>query len=142
MPKLYLYGILALVVAGAFGGAYWKGRTAGAAHGEEIAQAALRDRDTALASLEASQKASKGYADELEVLRNTTPDPVIRVCRPTVVSIPVPAPGVDGTPAPAGDVQEEPGRDIGPALAREAERADRLAAQLRALQEWIRAVSE
>jgi hypothetical protein len=140
--KLYAYaGVLVLLALGA-GGLYWKGKTAGEARGEAVAQAALRERDTALASLRASQAASEGYANELEELRsNPGPDPVVRVCpKPKPVPVPGPTAGTDGPAPAAGDVPEEPGRDIGPALAREAERADRLAAQLRALQEWINGV--
>ena len=139
--KLYAYaGLLVLLGLGA-GGLYLKGKTAGEARGEAVAQAALRERDNAISALQASQAASEGYASELEELRNRPrPDPVIRVCPKPTVPVPGTAAGTDGPAPAAGDVPEEPGRDIGPALAREAERADRLAAQLRALQEWIQAV--
>lgn len=64
----------------------------------------------------------------------------IRVCD---APRPVPATGAaagqsDGAAAPAGDVPAEPGRDLGPALYAEADRADELSAQIRALQDWIR----
>ena len=142
--KLYAYaGLLVLLGLGA-GGLYLKGKTAGEARGEAVAQAALRERDNAISALRASQAASEGYANELEELRNRPrPDPVIRVCPKPTVPVPGTAPRIDGPAAPAGDVPGQPGqdsRDIGPDLAREADRADRLAAQLRALQEWIQAV--
>ena len=143
-PALYAGVLLCAAAAGA--GLYWKGKTEGEARGEAMASAALRERDAAIASLEASQKASEGYASELEELRNRPrPDPVIRVCPKPTVPVPGTAPRIDGPAAPAGDVQGQPGqdsRDIGPDLAREADRADRLAAQLRALQEWISQVSK
>ena len=119
-------------------------RVKGEAAGRAIAEEARYQRDIAISALRASQEASEGYANELEDLRSAgKPDPVVRLCpKPKPLSLPGPTARTDGAAPGSGDVQEEPGRDIGPALAREAERADRLAAQLRALQDWIRGVSE
>ena len=143
--RLYVYAAVLLCAAAGAVGLYWKGKSAGEARGEAVAAAALRERDQAITSLRASQQASEGYSRELEDLRNRPrPDPVIRVCPKPTVPVPGAAPRIDGPAAPAGDVSGQPGpdsRDIGPDLAREADRADRLAAQLRALQAWIEAVS-
>ena len=140
--KLVGYGAGLVVISLLLWAGYNNIYNRGAAEGRAVAEEALRERDVALTSLRASQAASEGYANELEDLRSAArPDPVIRLC-PTNRPVPVsrPAAGTDGPAPSSGDVQGEPGQDIGPALAREADRADRLAAQLRALQEWIRAV--
>lgn len=80
---------------------------------------------------------TQNYAQELDRLRNKPPR-VIRVCDAPGVPATGAAPGGTDGPAPeGGQLQGETGRDIGPALYAEADRADALAAQLRALQSWV-----
>lgn len=84
----------------------------------------------------------KGYQTELERLRaeRARPARVIRVCdaAPAVPASGGPAGQSDDPGTGAGELPQAAGRDIGPALYAEADRADELAAQLRALQEWVR----
>lgn len=87
--------------------------------------------------LKASQEASQGYHDELEKLRSAPPAPVVRLCpKPRLPAVPKTTPGTDETRPETGELS----RDIGPDLVREAQRADELAAQLRALQGWLNSV--
>lgn len=80
---------------------------------------------------------TQNYAQELDRLRNKPPR-VIRVCDAPSVPATGAAPGGTDDPAPeGGQLSGEAGRDIGPALYVEADRADALAAQLRALQSWV-----
>lgn len=136
--------VLCLIAVGV--GLYFRGQIEGAARGEAIAKAAMQERDTAIAALAAANKASEGYADELEAIRHRpVPVRVIRLCAAQKpVPVPGPAPGADEAGAAAGELPSGagPGRDIGPDLYREAERADALAAQLRALQGWVSDVSK
>jgi len=144
--KLILAGVALASLIG--GGLYLRHTwiSQGEAAGNARAEAALAQRDAAISALRASQEASRGYHEELDALRNAgRPDPVIRVCpRPSPVQVPGPTARTDVPAAPAGELPASPGsdRDIGPALAREADRADRLAAQLRALQDWINGVRQ
>ena len=140
-PALYAGVLLCAAAAGA--GLYWKGKAAGEARGDARALAAEAQRDAAIASLEASQKASEGYARELQELRNRpVPRKPVRLCIAPNLPVPGPSGGTDGPAAPAGELPVEPGPDIGPRLYDDARRADELAAQLRALQEWVNRVSE
>jgi hypothetical protein len=80
---------------------------------------------------------TQNYAEEMDRLRNK-PARVIRVCDAPGVPATGAAPGgTDDSRAEGGELQGETGRDIGPALYVEADRADALAAQLRALQSWV-----
>lgn len=133
----------ALLAAALVGGWFYVGRLqdrAEAANRLEVQYAALvavtRERERNAAETQAR------YQTELEGLRagRAAGARVIRMCD---APRSVPAAGgttgqPDGAPASAGSVPQEPGRDIGPALYREADRADELSAQLRALQDWVR----
>jgi len=93
-------------------------------------------------ALEASEK----HQDELSTLRAARdaapPAPVLRLCREPRVPAPSASggstPGPDAARASGGEFQEETRFDTRP-LYDEADRADELAARLRALQEWVRA---
>lgn len=138
--RLAAYALLAAVLVG---GWWYVGHLqdrAEAATRLEVAYSALvavtRERERNAAETQTR------YQTELDGLRagRTAGARVIRVCD---APRPVPASGSaagqpDGSPAGAGSVQAEPGRDLGPALYGEADRADELSAQLRALQDWIR----
>lgn len=149
LTKPGIYGIAVVVLLGVLGGTYLKGRTAGEARGEAIAQAALRERDTAILALRASQAASEEYASELEAIRNRPVSRrVVRLC--SAADVPVPgtsegdpggAGGAGGVPAPDGS-DPRPGPDIGPDLMKLAQDADQCSAQLRALQGWIKGVRQ
>jgi len=87
------------------------------------------------------QEVTKDYASEIERLRTAAArgPRVIRVCDAPSVPGPGAAPGGTDDPGTGGgELPQAAGRDIGPALYAEAERADALAAQLRALQAWAR----
>lgn len=90
----------------------------------------------------AAQEASDSYAEELIALRAArAPARVVRVCPDTRAHVPAapgPAAGADAPPTPGGALPPVPGPDIGQRLYSDAERADELSAQLRALQGWIR----
>ncbi len=108
-----------------------------AAHTEYVQ---LRDRADA-----DKAAASQGYQNELTTLRADfarRPVPVVRLCSQPAANLPAregAAGGLEATAAAAGLVQpgtaadSEGGPDIGPALARLADRADSLAAQCRAI---------
>lgn len=84
---------------------------------------------------------TQDYAAEIERLRTAAArgPRVIRVCDAPSVPGPGDAPGgTDDPGAEGGQLPSSAGRDIGPALYAEAERADALAAQLRALQAWAK----
>ena len=84
---------------------------------------------------------TQDYASEIQRLRDAAArgPRVIRVCDAPSVPQPGAAPGgTDDPGAPGGELPQAAGRDIGPALYAEAERADALAAQLRALQAWVK----
>ena len=84
---------------------------------------------------------TQDYANELERLRTAAArgPRIIRVCDAPSVPAAGAAPSGTDDPAPeGGQLQGETGRDIGPALYAEADRADALAAQLRALQDWVK----
>lgn len=86
------------------------------------------------------EEVTKDYASEIERLRAAAArgPRVIRVCDAPPVSQPgSPAAGADDPGAAGGEFPSSAGRDIGPALYAEADRADTLAAQLRALQSWV-----
>jgi type II secretory pathway pseudopilin PulG len=90
------------------------------------------------------QEVTQDYADELKRLRDIAGrgPRVIRVC--DAPSLPGPGAAPGGTDDPGtggGELPQAAGRDIGPALYAEAERADALAAQLRALQAWARKIT-
>ena len=87
------------------------------------------------------QEVTQDYAAEIERLRTSAArgPRVIRVCDAPSVPGPGAAPGgTDDPGASGGELPSSAGRDIGPALYAEAERADALAAQLRALQAWAK----
>lgn len=148
--KVLPYVLLVLALAGGAWAFHHWAYARGKAVGDAIALEAGRERDVAIAALRASQEASAGYQHELQDLRSR-PVPVrtVRLCtaaKPVPVSQPA-ARDHGGTaspgPIPAGpgpDPGEGGGPDIGPDLYELAARADRLAAQLRALQEWVKAV--
>ena len=84
---------------------------------------------------------TQDYAAEIERLRTAAArgPRVVRVCDAPSVPGPGAAPGgTDDPGAAGGELPSSAGRDIGPALYAEAERADALAAQLRALQAWAK----
>jgi type II secretory pathway pseudopilin PulG len=84
---------------------------------------------------------TQGYANELERLRTAAArgPRVIRVCDSTSVPATGAAPGgTDDTGTSGGELPQTTGRDIGPPLYSEADRADALAAQLRSLQDWVK----
>jgi hypothetical protein len=93
---------------------------------------------------QATKDAVADYERELEDLRNRpVPTRVIRVCRqanPGDVRVPGAPGGTDGTGAPGGVVSGPDEFDTRPLreLARE---ADEVAARLRAIQEWNRALA-
>jgi hypothetical protein len=91
------------------------------------------------------QEVTQDYAAEIERLRTAAArgPRVIRVCDAPPVSGPGAAPGgTDDPGAAGGELPQAAGRDIGPALYAEAERADALAAQLRALQAWAKKTTQ
>lgn len=101
-----------------------------------------QDRYNALNdAYETSLAASKGYQDELSKLQQTIDSapsaPIIRVCKPA--KVPAPSKGAD--PAGPGDAAASPGVlsaalefDTGP-LYGDADRCDKLSAQVRGLQQ-------
>lgn len=125
---------------GYLGKAAAEARTAEIAQQASEAMALLAERHRQ--ALEASEK----HQNELSTLRAARdaapPAPVLRLCREPRVPAPgsrsSPAPGPDAAAAPSGEFQEETRFDTRP-LYDEADRADELAARLRALQEWVRA---
>ncbi len=96
---------------------------------------------TLKAAQEASQKASEGYQNELEAIRNRpVPASPVRLCKPARVP---PAGGRPSPTVPPADVvsgtdgtdpEVRGGPDIGPALRSLAKRADEVSAQGRATQ--------
>ena len=105
-----------------------------------------RERQRALEAAQAakSKEVVDGYERELADVRGR-PVPVrtVRLC-PDRGNVPGarPARPADGPGAPAADVPEAPGRDLGPDLYQLARDADEIAARLRALQEWNRALAQ
>lgn len=87
-----------------------------------------------------SRETVAGYRAEIERLRNRPGvRRVVRVCaEPVGVPVAGAATGVDDPGAAGGELPTVAQRDIGPELYAEADRADALAAQLRALHEWIK----
>ena len=83
-----------------------------------------------------SRETVDSYRAEISRLRNK-PARVVRLCRNDGLPVAVSTPGTDGSSTPGGELQEGPGPDLGPSLYSEADRADALAAQLRALHEWM-----
>jgi hypothetical protein len=84
---------------------------------------------------------TQGYANELERLRTAAArgPRVIRVCdSPSVPATGAAPGGTDDTGTSGGELPQTTGRDIGPPLYSEADRADALAAQLRSLQDWVK----
>lgn len=138
--RLLGYGLLAAALVG---GWFYLG------HLQDEAEAAkgLRAQYAALVAITRERARNDAetqtrYQTELDGLRadRARGARVIRVCD---APRPVPASGAaagqsDGAPASPGQLPAEPGRDLGPALYAEADRADELSAQLRALQDWIR----
>lgn len=87
-----------------------------------------------------SKTAVQGYKDEIDSLRSppSVPSRPVRLCsRQSGLPDTSPAPGTDVPATASGELQGGIGPDIGPRLYSEAERADSLAAQLRALQNWV-----
>lgn len=126
-----------------------KGRAAAEARTAEIARQAASAMDELAKRHREALAASQGLQDEISKLRlqrdAAPPAPVLRVCRPARVPAPgaegrAPA-GPDGAAAPAGQLSEETRFDTR-TLYDEADRADELAARLRALQEWALNVSK
>jgi hypothetical protein len=83
-----------------------------------------------------SAEAQKGLANELENLRIASlalPVRIVRVCVPAdpVPAAPRNAGDPEGPPTPAGELPQKAGRDIGPDLYSEADRADALVAHFR-----------
>ena len=90
----------------------------------------------------ATAEARATYEQELASVRSNRPVRVVRLCPdPGDVRDAGTAPGTYGTPAPGGVVSGPAGRDLGPNLYALAREADELAAQLRALQQFNRALA-
>ena len=103
----------------------------------EARQAALE-----AAQAETTTKVVATYESELAAVRNR-PARVVRVCSdPGNVQGARPTGASDGTGPAAGVVSGPAGRDLGPDLYQLAREADEVAARLRALQEWNRALSK
>lgn len=92
-----------------------------------------------------SQQVVSSYEQELAGLRDRPlRTRTVRVCPEAAagdVRYPAAPDSTDGAGAPAGIVSGPPGRDIGPELYQLATDADQVAARLRALQEYNRALS-
>ena len=131
--RLIAYAALSAVL---IGGAYyvkrqWDRGQAAIVEAQELRQTLAAER----AAKVAADKASEGYQDELERLRNR-PARVrtVRVCNGSPSDLPAAQPGPTG-PGPAGGMGDAgAGRDIGPDLYALAARCDALTAQLRGLQ--------
>lgn len=122
---------------------------------EELAELVqLREQEARQreADRRARDAAEKGYLNELTQLRAAAanPVPVVRVCAPATADPVMPAAGGAAASAggataaaglvPAGAVADAPGsRDIGPALFRLIDEADRLSARYRAALAYMEA---
>lgn len=148
--RLYLTIALVVIVLAAFGGltVHYVGlkRQAAKVPGLELT---IKQRDNTIATMRRdhakTQLASKGYQDELDRLRAagaSRPAPRIRVCNdtPGVRAEAGAKPGPHEGTAAGGVLSEAPGRDIGPALAVDADLADALSAQIRGLHTYINTV--
>ena len=112
-------------------------------HRAEIADLKLAHRDQLVKGWEAAhkvnEKVTEQFNEDLAAIANRPlPRPVL-VCRPGGTVLPGTAPGPDPEapgglpPAPGGEARS----DIGPFIAGEADRADKCAAQLNSLINWI-----
>lgn len=138
--RLIAYGLLA---AGLVGGWFYVGHLQ-----DEAREAkALRSQYAALIAITRERERNnaenqRGYLAELERLRagRAGGARVVRVCNDAAAGAASgrPAGESDGAAAAAGGVPPQARPDLGPSLYAEADRADELSAQLRALQDWVR----
>lgn len=152
MPLWLIRYLPHIALAAAFGlGTIWvvhqRARADAAEARAEAAEAAAAQAQAALerAAEDAriARKATEGYLNEIDRLRVRQPARAVRVCpqpAPRVSEVPGAPGGTDAPSAPGGELPAGTGQDIGPRLYSEADRADELAARLRALQEWLKAV--
>jgi hypothetical protein len=141
--RLILYAVFLALLAGA--GFVVNGWRKAA---DKLPQVEMRLAAT-LAAQETARKireeVTKDYANEIERLRVAAArgPRVIRVCdAPSVPATGTASGGTDDPGTSGGEFPQTAGRDIGPALYAEAERADALAAQLRALQAWAKKITQ
>jgi hypothetical protein len=139
-----------LVAAGCAASAVLSGLLVGSVlswkHGEEVAELKLAHRDQMVKGWEAAhrvnEKVTEQFNEDLATIANRpVPRPVL-VCRADRAVLPG-APAGTGAEAPGGlpgEARGEAGRDLGPYIAGEADRADRCAAQLNRLIDWINTV--
>ena len=128
------YLIACVAGLGLIGGAFLYGKHEGREDIREEIREGLAKQDRTNRSV--SRETVNSYRAEIERLRNK-PARVVRLCRNDGLPVAVSTPRIDDSSTPGGELQEGPGRDLGPSLYSEADRADALAAQLRALHEWM-----
>ena len=112
-------------------------------HGKEIAELKLAHREQMVKGWQAAhrvnERVTEQFNEDLAVIANRpVPRPVL-VCRAGGTVLPGATAGT-GAEAPGGlppATGGEVGRDLGPYIAGEADRADRCAAQLNALIDWV-----
>jgi hypothetical protein len=115
-------------------------------HGKEIAELKLAHREQMVKGWQAAhrvnERVTEQFNEDLAVIANRPmPRPVL-VCRTGGTVLPGAAAGT-GAETPGGlppEARGEVGRDLGPYIAGEADRADRCAAQLNRLIDWINTV--
>jgi hypothetical protein len=155
LPSFQMIGIVAAVAFVLGGAAAWRVTSwqAAAKQAAAVTAAAKATReaqqhviDTLQDQITAANAASQGYQNELTFLRgarDSQPVPVVRMCQPArrpasdLPAAPAAASGSDEGAPGAGQLPPTIGRDIGPELYRQADDADDVAAQLRALQDWL-----
>lgn len=139
------FALVALVASAVLGGLV-VGLPLSWRHRAEIAELKAQHRELLSKGWEAAHKVNERLVEEfnedLAAIANRPPPRTVLVCPKGGAVLPRAAGGANpeggaGVPAAAGG---EAGRDLGPFIAAEADRADRCAAQLNKLIDWVDSV--